>query len=190
LSLRFPDIALGMKHLPRLTDAHMKKIIERYGFNVTLRKRTPIMDNPIPCTCIANDDIFNQIDPDCPICGGTGIIGGEQFRDYTIKMIMQPDPEMGFMGSSNMYQLPSRMERVWQNCYVKGTTPVDIGDFVIDTYKKPGGAGTVSIEYEVYDKEAWWVGQGNSRARKNIFYKLKIRKTEYHKTTTEEQDTY
>jgi hypothetical protein len=182
-------MALGMKHLPRLTDAHVNLIIRRYGFNVTLRKRTPIVDNPQPCPCIADDDIFNQIDPDCDLCGGTGILGGEAFRDYTIRMVMQPDPEMGFMGSSTMYQLPSKMERVWQNCYVRGITPVDIGDYIIDTYKKPGGAGSVTIEYEVYDKESWWVGQGNSRVRKSIYQKLKIRKTEYAKTISE-TETY
>lgn len=188
MSLRFPDMAIGMKHLPKLTDRHVNLVIARYGFNVTLRKRTPIVDNPQPCSCIANDDIFNQIDPDCKLCGGTGILGGEEFRDYTIRMVMQPDPEMGFMGSSRMYQQTSRYERVWQNAYVKGNTPVDIGDFIIDTYTKPGGAGSATIEYEVYDKEAWWVGQGNSRVRKNIYYKLKIRKTEYAKTITEIQD--
>jgi hypothetical protein len=178
-------MTLGMKHLPKLTDRHFNLLVKRYGFDVTLRKRTPIMTNPQPCPCIANDDIFNQIDPDCPLCGGTGILGGEQFRDHSIIMVMQPDPEMGFMGSSNMYQYPSRYERVWNNAYVKGDTPVDIGDFILDSYKKPGGAGSVTVEYEVYDKEAWWVGQGNSRVRKNIYFKLKIRKTEYPKTVTE-----
>lgn len=188
MSLRFPDLALGMKHLPRLTDRHVNLVITRYGFDVTLRKRTPIVANPVVCPCIADDDIFNQIDPDCPDCGGTGILGGEEFRDSTIMMVMQPDPEMGFMGSSTMYTYPTKLERVWQNCYVRGTTPVDIGDYIIDTYTKPGGAGSVTIEYEVYDKEAWWVGQGRHRKRKNIYYKLKIRKTEYAKTITEMED--
>lgn len=177
-------MAIAMKHMPKVTDRQITYVINQYGFNVTLRKRTPIMENPVPCSCVANDDIFNQIDPDCTLCGGTGIIGGESFRDSTIRVVMQPERELGFMGSSTLYGYPGKMERVWETCYVGASAPLDIGDFIIDTYDTPDG-DTTTLEYEIYDKQAWWLGQGLSRKRRVIYYKILIRKTEYGKTISE-----
>jgi hypothetical protein len=158
--------------------------INKYGFDVTLRKRTPTTTDPEACPCVASDDVFHQINPNCDICGGTGIVGGETLRDSTERIMMQPDRELGFMGSGTIYAYPTKMERIWEVCYAKGDIPADIGDFIIDSYAKPDG-DTATIEYEIYDKEAWWLGQGGSRRRKVIYYKLLIRKTEYAKTITE-----
>lgn len=189
MSTRFPDYALGLRHLPRITDRQANQIIKRYGINTTLRKRVPVLVDPVVCPCIADDDIFNQINPSCPTCGGTGLIGGDAHRDSTITIIMYPASEFGFMGSSTLYTNPGRMERVWHTGYVRGNTPVDIGDFVIDAYTKPS-TESVTMEYEVFDKEAWRLGQGPNRAVKTIFYKLLLRKTEYAKTITESVSNY
>ncbi len=174
-------MTIGLKHLPTMTDRHIKLIIGKYGFNSILRKRTPIVQNPQACPCVADDDTFHQIDPQCLLCGGTGIIGGEAFRDSTIRMVMQPERELGFMGSSILYGGPGKMERIWNTCYILGDEPLDIGDFIIDSYDAPDGDIT-TIEYEIYDKQAWWLGQGPSRKRKNIYFKVLLRKTEFSKT--------
>lgn len=179
---RYADVAYGRKHFPKISDKWVKYIVGHYGIDVTLRKRTPVVSNPTVCPCIANDDIFNQIDPNCPLCGGTGILGGEQFRDYSIRAAIQPLNEMGFFGSGDLYQTVGKFERVWQTAYVDASVPVDIGDFIIDSYTKPTNEA-VTIEFEVFDKEAWWIGQGPTRGRTVVFYKLQIRKTEYPKTT-------
>jgi len=179
----FSLYALQYKNLPRINDIQFRNILNQYGFYVTLRKRTPIVDNPTVCPCVANDDVFHQIDPDCPLCGGTGIIGGESFRDYRIKMILQPRKSMGMYGSEGTYTYASKMERVQHICYVAGDVPVDIGDFIIDTYKTSHGERT--IEYEVFDKEIWWIGQGPNRKRTAVYQMVQLRKTEYPKTIAE-----
>lgn len=188
-STRFSDYALGLRHLPRMTNRQPDQIIKRYGIGATLRKRTPIMDNPQPCPCIANDDIFNQVNPSCHLCGGTAVIGGEAHRDTSIIIFMYPMNEFGFMGSSTLYTIPGRMERVWHAGFVTGKVPVDIGDFVIESYVKPS-AEEVIMEYEVFDKETWKLGQGHGRAVKIIYQKLLLRKSEYAKTIAEPVSTY
>jgi hypothetical protein len=171
-----------MKHLPKIDDRQFRLILNQYGFHVVLRKRNPIADDPTVCPCIADDDIFNQIQPNCELCGGTGIVGGESLRDQTIKLIMQPQNSMGLMGVEMTYTFVTKMERVQENCYVAGNVPVDLGDFIIDTYDAPEG-GTTTLEYEVFDKEIWRLGTGKNRKRRIIFQKLQIRKVEYAKTT-------
>lgn len=188
-STRFPDYALGIRHLPRMTDRQANQIIKRYGYPVILRNRTPVMNDPQVCPCIANDDIFNQVNPSCPLCGGTAIIGGESHRDSTIIILMYPASEFGFMGSSTLYAIPGRMERVWFSGYVVGKTPVDIGDFIIESYVKPS-TEEVTMEYEVFDKETWKLGQGSGRAVKTIYQKLLLRKSEYAKTIAEPVSNY
>lgn len=165
----------------RIGSREFKYIMNAYGFNVVLRKRVPIVENPVACTCITEDDIFNQIRPDCPLCGGTGIIDGESFRDYTIKIILQPVSTVGMTGSEMTYSYPTKMERVHEIAFVKGTVPVDLGDYIIDTYTPPEG-GSRTIEYDVFDKEIWRVGVGNNRRRNIVYQRLKIRKAEYTKT--------
>lgn len=181
MSLYFPNYALQMKNLPRVDDRQFRFILNQYGFHVVLRKRTPIVDNPTVCPCIADDDIFNQIQPDCILCGGTGILGGESLRDQTIKVLMQPQNSMGMMGIEMTYTFPTKMERVQEKCYVAGTVPVDLGDFIIDTYDSPG-VGERTMEYEVFDKEIWRLGVGPNRKRRVIYQKLQVRKAEYAKT--------
>lgn len=180
--ISFPAYGLQMKHMQNISDRQFRLILNQYGFHILLRKRHPIVENPIVCPCIADDDIFNQIQPDCILCGGTGVIGGEDLRDYTIKTIMQPQNSMGMMGVEMTYTFATKMERVQENCYVAGTVPVDLGDFLIDTYDVPEG-GTRTLEYEVFDKEIWRIGTGPNRKRRVIFQKLQIRKVEYAKTT-------
>lgn len=183
MSLHFPDYALQLKHLPTINDRQFRLLVNKYGFDVILRKRTPIVDNPTVCPCIADDDIFHQIQPDCLLCGGTGIIGGESLRDQTIKMIMQPVNSMGMMGVEMTYTYATKMERVQETCYVRGDIPIDLGDFIIDTYDAPEG-GTTTLEYEVFDKEIWRLGVGPNRKRKVIYQKVQLRKVEYAKTIT------
>lgn len=183
MSYRFADATLQRKNMPRITDRQFNYILNQYGFYVIVRKREPVVDNPVVCPCIADDDIFNQIDPDCPLCGGTGIIGGESVRDKSVKVVMQPQNSMGMMGIEVTYSYATKMERVQENCYVAGNVDVDLGDFIIDTYDAPGGERT--MEYEVFDKEIWRLGLGGSRKRAIIFQKLQLRKTEYAKTVTE-----
>lgn len=180
--ISYPSYAFQMKHLPNISDRQFRFILNQYGFHVILRKRTPIVENPTVCPCIADDDIFNQIQPNCNLCGGTGIIGGEDLRDQTIKLIMQPQNTMGLMGIELTYTFATKMERIQENCYVAGDVPVDLGDFIIDTYDAPEG-GTTTLEYEVFDKEIWRLGTGTNRKRTIIFQKLQIRKVEYAKTT-------
>lgn len=171
-----------MKHFQRISDRQFRFILNQYGFYALLRKRNPVVENPVVCPCIGDDDIFNQIDPLCILCGGTGVIGGENFRDSTIKLIMQPQNSMGLMGIEMTYTFATKMERVQENCYVSGDVNVDLGDFIIDTYDAPEG-GTTTVEYEVFDKEIWRLGMGPNRKRRIIFQKLQIRKAEYAKTT-------
>jgi len=189
LSNRFPDYALGLRHLPRMTNRQANQIIRRYGINATLRKRTPVVDNPQVCPCIADDDIFNQVNPNCPLCGGTAIVDGEAHRDSPLIIFMYPMSEFGFMGSSTLYTNPGKMERVWHTGFVQGKEPVDIGDFVIESYIKPSTENVI-MEYEVFDKETWKLGQGSGRAVKIIYQKLLLRKSEYAKTIAEPVSNY
>ncbi|RLI54732.1 MAG: hypothetical protein DRP09_12170 [Candidatus Thorarchaeota archaeon] len=186
MSLYYPNYAIQMKNMPRIDDRQFKLILNNYGFNVILRKRVPIATNPVPCPCVAEDDIFNRINPDCPLCGGTGILGGDALRDQTIKILMQPSNSMGMMGVEVTYTYATKMERVQETCYVAGDIPVDLGDFIIDTYDAPEG-GTTVVEYEVFDKEIWRVGLGPNRKRRVIYQKIQIRKTEYAKTVSTEE---
>lgn len=178
------DFSLGLKHLQRITDRQFRLIEQRFGENVTIRKRKPTVVGGEVCPCI--DEIFHQIKPNCELCGGTGIVNGQSFRDNTARVLFQPARPFGFMGSSVTYGYTTKTERALEVMFARGSVDIDNADFIIRSRRQAGAIKT--IEYEVFDKEPWTLSAGITSIPTVVIHKFMVRKTPYAKTVDEVVD--